>query len=1541
MAQRFAALNSQQRVRLLRRLVEAGRIADIPAVVPPREERGPVRLSPAQQDLWVFESLYPGSAALNLCCAYHFDHLVDPAELVAALTTLQQHHDILRMRICGPAGDPRADFPPADSFELERLDLRERGESLDAALAAFSRRSFDLGREHPIRGQLITVDDQRSTLVLALHHIATDWWSFDVLHTEFTEAYRAIRDGARDSHQRPDIQYADFACWQRELEEAGVFDSRLSFWRDYLTDPPAPLTVGGAEPTGAGAADTFGIEQVPFHLDTRAEQQVRAFAREHGATVYGVLMTAFAVLAHRLSGQSDLLLGTPSANRSAKGLERLIGYVMNAVPTRWRIGAGDSFTDLLGRFTAGFPMVLANADVPVGRMVSVVDPQRVPGRSPLFRWVFMHLPRQASVRALRQIADPRRVHTGGEHDVVGIMRDTEDGIAGSLEIRTDVYRPEMVRQWADSFVTLLGALLAAPDAPVADVAWLDAAAHHQLATAGTGRPGTTAPASLADLVARYAADTPDAPAVDSDDLVVSYAQLDARVGRLAGHLMAAGAGPGQVVALALGRSAATVTAMLAVARAGAAWLPVDPDHPAERIGYLLADARPVLLVTDAATADRLPESAAPRLLLDELDLSTGPSGAVPVGDPRRAGYLLYTSGSTGRPKGTVVTHTGIAALADAFVHRLALEPDSRVLHAGSPGFDITVAELCMAFGCGGTLVIGPAGPLVGADLAAVLRDQRITATLLPPGILDTVTPGRYPALRTVCVGADVCPPALRDAWARDGRRFHNVYGPTECTVAVTISDPLEEGPEALPIGRPVTDSRVHVLDARLRPVPVGVLGELYVAGPGLARGYLGRPGLTAARFVADPYGAPGTRLYRTGDLVRWRPDGQLDFAGRADDQVKVRGVRIEPGEIEAVLTRHDSVRAAAVLVREDTPGDRRLVAYVVGTDGDPDPDTLRAHAASILPAQLVPAAFVTLAALPTTPHGKLDRAALPAPVARPRPVTRAPVGAAETLLCRLFGEVLAVPQVGASDAFFELGGDSIMAIQLASRAREAGLEITPAEVLTARTPAALASLSRPTRPRTGTGDSADGPLPLTPMMHWWAERHDELDTFTMSALLPVPAGTGSTRIATALRGLITRHGALRMRLTREAAGGWQLAVHPDGVPPALRREPAAGWSLAEVRAAASGAAAGARLDPQTGQMLTAVWYDAGPALPGRLLLTAHHLAVDAVSWHIIQRDLAELLDPAGRTGSRAASCSLRGWTQELTRQAGPAASQLDRWTGTLAGTDSRLAPGRPGTGRRNTVTMTLPAEHTEALLRQIPAAFRCGPAEVLLTGLLAAALRWRGHGDALLVDLEGHGRGGGWGLDVSDTVGWFTVQYPVRLGTEAAGVQFWADTDAVGRALKQVKEQLRTVPDAGLGYGLLRYLNPDTAPELAVLAGPDLRFNYLGRFVATGEGDVELIGAPAADDVAPDHLVELDAVNEVHADGPRLVASWSYATDAFTETEIRQLAGFWFEALIRIARDATGTGGATRSDFPLVELSQAQIELLEGQLADLAGDEAP
>ncbi|MFJ8475255.1 amino acid adenylation domain-containing protein [Kitasatospora sp. NPDC094011] len=1133
-------------------------------------------------------------------------------------------------------------------------------------------------------------------------------------------------------------------------------------------------------------------------------------------------------------------------------------------------------------------------------------------------------------------------------------RESVDPAAGFFELGGD--RPAAVRLSARvraelGFRVPLPLLLDAPT-PAALATRLAAPA---VAPAVDPRP------TLGALVDAQVARTPGAPALYAGDAVLTYAELDARANRLARVLAARGLGTEDVVALALPKSPEAVAAILAVAKTGAAWLPADPAYPADRLRHLLTDSRAALVLTTADTAGRLPDTGAPRLLLDspghlaELAERTGtPFTAAERVRPLTAdhtAYVIYTSGSTGLPKGVAVTHSGLPSMIGTQVAATGVGPGSRVLQAASLSFDVSVSDLAVALSTGAALVLPrEQSELVGESLAALIDRHGVTHADVATAMAATLPDVPLPTLRTLIGGGEAIPRELAARLGRD-RLMLNSYGPTETTVIVTMSEPLT-GTEQPPIGHPCQDVRIHLLDERLRPVEPGTVGELYVSGPHLARGYLGRPALTADRFVACPFGEPGDRMYRTGDLGRQRPDGQLDFLGRADDQVKIRGFRVELGEIEQTLSAHPDVRQAAVLVREDRPGERRLVGYTVG---GADPAELRAHCAERLPDHMVPV-VVVLDRMPLTPNGKVDKRALPAPVlGAAEQGGRAPAGEVEHTLARLFAEVLGLPRVGVTESFFELGGDSIVAIQLVSRARQAGLRLTPRAVFDAPSVEALAPLARPLEgpvavepPGAGLGEVAP-----TPIVHWLSEQHGAVRSFHQATLLTLPAGTSDPDLVTALQALLDHHDLLRARTSPLAERPWTLHVPAPGAVPAatvLRGVP--GPATTESLRAATGTARD-RLSPEDGRMVQAVRFGTGPELPGQLLLVIHHLVVDGVTWRIVEEDLLAALATI-RAGREPAlppvPTSFRRWAQRLTAEARTdrRAAELPLWQATLATPDPLLGarpldPTRDTYATEGTLRLVLPADTTRALLTRVTAAYHAQVNDVLLTALALALAHWRGDAPAgpdgaVLLSVEGHGREEVVeGVDLHRTAGWFTSVYPVRL---APGPLGWSEVTAagplLGRALGRVKEQLRAVPDNGIGYGLLRHLNPATTPVLAGYAEPQVEFNYLGRFQPEGvTAEDVLAGAEAmtegaAPELALGRVLGLDATTVDTPQGPLLVAQWSWAGELLTAERVRALAEAWFTALGALARHAErpDAGGHTPSDFPLVALDQAEVDRL-------------
>ena len=1098
-------------------------------------------------------------------------------------------------------------------------------------------------------------------------------------------------------------------------------------------------------------------------------------------------------------------------------------------------------------------------------------------------------------------------------------------------------------------------------------------------------------AGIPELFERQAAMTPDAVAVVSGDASMTYGELDARASGVARELLRRGAGPESVVAVALPRSPELMVALLGVLKAGAAYLPTDPDYPAERVGFMWGDARPVLLLTTARTAVDLPDSC-PRLTLEELaSADPAPGGRTPYGGPAvhadQLAYVIYTSGSTGTPKGIGVTHRDVVALAAD--RRWCGGAHERVLLHSPLAFDASVYEIWVPLLNGGRVVVDPAGDLTPGGLSGLVADHGITAVFLTTALFNLLVDEDVrclAGLREVWTGGErVSPAAFRQAVDACPRTtFVHVYGPTETTVFAVCRpmDPARPVGGDVPIGRPMDHTRTYVLDGSLRRVPPGAAGELYVAGAGVSRGYLNRSALTAERFVACPFGTAGERMYRTGDVVLSTPDGELVFQGRADAQVKVRGFRIEPGEIESVLLAHPDVAQAVVTAREDrgAGAGRQLVGYVVPAGagaGEAALDSaslvgeLRAFVAERLPEFMMPAALVVLEQLPLTPNGKLDRTALPAPEFTGM-TYRAPRSADEEILAGIFAEVLGLGRVGIDDDFFTIGGDSIRSIQVVTRARAHGVSVSSGEVFRHRTVTGLAEAAAANARDGGSPVLAEldgggvGPMPLMPVAKWIEELGPGFDRLSQAMVLELPAGIDRGGLAATVTAVLDRHDLLRARLISDG-----LLVDPPGSVDAdrlIRDVTCDGqWSGEPWRHLLVGEldAAAGRLDPAAGVVAQFVRFEP-PSGPGRLLVVLHHLVIDGVSWRILMPDFAaawkriragEAPEPAGTL------TSARRWAHALVDDAAGAArmSELPLWKSTVDGPDPLLGARRldPAVDVRSTVEkvrVLLPVPVTEALLTAVPAVFHGGVNDGLLTGLALAVGQWRRtrgvDEPSTLLTLEGHGREEDTvpGADLSRTVGWFTSVFPVRL--DLAGIDLdeaFAGGPAAGAALKAVKEQLLAVPGRGIGYGLLRYLNPETAEVLREYPMGQIGFNYLGRFSSADMPEelrglgwtqtaelaefTELAELDAGHDAAMPALSEVD-INATVTDtaaGPRLGAVFGAPTGVLSPAEVRELADLWCAALRGLARYAAepGAGGLTPSDVPLVSVGQREIEAWE------------
>ena len=1043
------------------------------------------------------------------------------------------------------------------------------------------------------------------------------------------------------------------------------------------------------------------------------------------------------------------------------------------------------------------------------------------------------------------------------------------------------------------------------------------------------------PATIPDLFAEIVARTPEAVALVCGELEWSYRELDETAERLAKLLASNGAGPGESVALLVPRSAEAIVAIMAVLKTGAAYLPIDPAHPDERIGFMLGDSAPVAVMTTAELRPRIEETGL--AIIDLLDPRNDAWPGTPVARPAPddLAYMTYTSGTTGVPKAVAVTHGNVASLVKSLHADVPSGPGHAWSQWHSLVFDVSVWEIFGALLHGSRLVVVP--ETVGSspdDLHDLLVTEKVTVLCQTPSAAGMLSPEGLEHT-TLVVAGEACSSELVDRWATAGRVMINAYGPTEATIYSAMSPPLVAGSGAVPIGSPVPQAALFVLDNMLRPVSESVVGELYIAGAGVACGYSRRAGLTASRFVACPFGAPGSRMYRTGDLVRWGADGQLQYLGRADEQVKIRGYRIELGEIQAVLADVDGVDQAVVIAREDRPGEKRLVGYITGTA---DPVAARAALARKLPAYMVPVAVVPIETVPLTVNGKLDRRALPAPEFQSGDHYRAPGNAVEEILACIYAQVLGLERVGIDESFFDLGGDSILSMQVVSRARAAGVVCRPRDVFVEQTVARLAAVARVADEESGAEDEGTGPVAATPIIRWLQSVHGPTDEFNQTVVAATPAGATYADVVVFLPALLDLHATLRLRV----GDGWSLTVPEPGSVDAADRV----WTVDAITDETL-VAARSRLDPSEGAMVSALW---APDV-GQLALVIHHLAVDGVSWRILLEDM-NIAWTQHRSGQPIAlpapGMSFARWSSLLTDYAleQEVVETADTWR-EITAAPAILPAVRPDVdtyAAAGTFSALLDVDTTRLLLADVPTAYHSGVQDILLIAFGLAVSEFLGTGGApVCIDVEGHGRNEELSstVDLSRTVGWFTAKYPVSLTLgRLSWEQVTAGEAALGTAIKEAKEQLRAAPD-GLTYGLLRYLNPNV--DLAE-ADPTIGFNYLGRLGAAAAESSDLwricpdgvaLAAAAASTPMPlMHTVEVNAGTLESGTGPRLQATWTWAPSVLNQAQARRLSRLWFEALEGICTHVkSGGGGLTPSDVT-VRLSQQQIDELQRQYAD-------
>ncbi|KAA0021587.1 non-ribosomal peptide synthase/polyketide synthase, partial [Antrihabitans cavernicola] len=1563
----------------------------------PRPQRVPLSL--AQQRMWFLNRFDPESGVNNIPAVIRLTGALQVDVLRSAIGDIVARHEILRTRYPEHDGIGFQEIVPA-ARAIPQLTVESIVEGdVAAKVAAVIGEGFDTTSEVPFRTVLLRLSEDEHVLVVVVHHIASDGYSMGPLTRDMMVAYVARADDSAPGWSPLEVQYADFALWQRdvlgsETDPESLISQQFDYWRNTLDGLPAQLDLPSDRPRPAVASNR-GAAHV-FDIEAGLAVRLNGLATANGATLFMVVHTALAALLARLSGTTDIAIGTPVAGRGEAALDNLIGMFVNSLVLRSDANPGRTFDDLLRSTRESDISAFGHADVPFERLVEVLNPERSTARHPLFQVMltFQNLgTAEFELPDLQVSAVDFAVDTAKFDLQITVAEQTDaDGSAAGMKVElayaTDLFDPATMVLFGDRLVRMLQTMVELPTSVIGDAPIIDAAERTLVVSEWNDTAhAVDTDATLVSLFDAQVAQTPDSTALEFEGASLTYAEFASRVHRVARLLIEQGVGPESLVAVAIRRSVDLLVGIYAVLEAGGAYVPVDPDHPVERIAHILDTAAATCVLTTSRDGFAV---SAPVVEIDTADLTA--FSDTPISDGERLGsvlptstaYVIFTSGSTGRPKGVAVTHGAIVNRLLWMQNEYRLTPADVVLQKTPFTFDVSVWELFWPLHTGATLVIArPDGHRDPEYLVDVIAERGVTTAHFVPSLLAVFVAfdrvAEATSLRQLFASGEALP-AQTAARVRDvlpATRLHNLYGPTEAAVDVTYHEVTAADETSVPIGVPVWNTAVLVLDSRLNPVPVGVAGELFLAGVQLARGYVGRADLTADRFVANPYGNAGDRMYRTGDLVTWTRHGELTYIGRTDFQVKLRGLRIELGEIEAALLADDHVAQSVVVVRSDSAAGEVLVGYVVPTAGSAvDVDDLKTAVTGALPEYMVPSAIVVLDSFPLNISGKLDRKALPAPVFASDKVFRTAQTSTEQAISAVFAEVLGVERVGVDDSFFALGGDSILSIQLVSRARTHGVVFSPRDVFEQKTVAGLAQVA------VAAADNAPvvleelpgggiGWSPLLPFGRLMVERGGSYSRYAQTLMLELPIGVEQDAVVQTITAVVDRHDVLRARLVDDSRGLGLDVAEPGAfdVAATLTRIEMSGdigdESVSERASAAYDTALGT-LDPEAGVMVAFVWYDFGPTQTGRLLVVAHHLVVDGVSWRILVPDFVTAWTQlaAGTAPDLVAPVtSVRRWSHALAEEAESEAriAELSVWQSILEGPDPTLGDRAFDSAVDVLATVdrldvSVPAAATAKILTDLPGRYHGGVNDGLLAALALAVAKWRRERgvfeSSTLIQLEGHGREEELvaGADLSRTVGWFTSVFPVRL--DVAGIDIddaLTGGPAAGAAVKAIKEQLLSVPDKGMGYGLLRFLNGDTASELRAHDGGQISFNYLGR-VSTSDipdtmaglgwlpsNDLEVTAQGDAD-MPANKTVDINAIVTDSEQGPSLSASFAFPTGAIAHADVARLAELWTEALVGLAAhaDTSAAGGLTPSDLPLVPLAQHEIDVWEARYPTLS-----
>ena len=1552
-----------------------------------RAENAQLPLSYAQQRLWFLDQFEPNSALYNIPLALRLVGTLNQVALEQSLHEIINRHEALRTNFVTVNEQPTQIIQKQTNWTVSVVSLKHLstlvlsevvGEASasaevteqEIATQQLARQQsiepFDLANQALVRATLLVLSETEHILLVCMHHIVSDGWSMGVFLQELAALYKAYSQAQPSPLTPLPIQYADFALWQRQWLQGGVLQSQLSYWQQQLKDAPALLSLPTDRPRPA--VQTFAGAHQEFALSQKLTQGLIQLSQKQGVTLFMTLLAAYDTLLYRYTGTEDILVGSPIANRDRSEIEGLIGFFVNTLVMRTNLAGNPSFSELLTRVREMAMEAYTYQNLPFEMLVEALQPQRDLSHTPLFQVMFalQNVPLSGVELAGLSVTPLMPESTSAKFDITLLMQNTADALVGVWEYNTDLFDAGTIERMTGHFVTLLEGIIANPEQQISQLPLLTEVEQHQLLVEWNDTQ-VDYPQDLCiyQLFEEQVQRTPDAVAVIFENQQLTYYQLNCRANQLAHYLKSLGVSADVLVGICVERSIEMVVGLLGILKASGAYVPLDPDYPQQRLSFILDDAALSVLLTQQSLLESLPEHTAQVVCLDsDRQLIEQHSRENPLtgSKPENLAYVIYTSGSTGQPKGVQVNHSSVVNFLASMSHCPGLTDSDTFCAVTTISFDIAALELYLPLIVGAkVVVIGREVARDGARLLLKLQHSSTTVMQATPATWQMLVASglstQLLGMKILC-GGEALPPQLAHQLLETGAQVWNLYGPTETTIWSSICQLRNEstqleGKSAIasgaalcaiaPIGRPIANTQFYILDSHLQPVPVGVAGELHIGGLGLAKGYLNRPQLTQEKFISNPFSTDShSRLYKTGDLARYLTDGTIEYLGRIDNQVKIRGFRIELGEIEAVLSQHEDVQASCVIAREDTPGDKRLVAYVVPHLGQtPTVSQLRSFLSNQLTTYMVPHTFVMLESLPLTPNGKVDRRALKAPDSRGELEVSfvAPRNQIEEILAQIWAEVLKVEQVGVHDNFFELGGDSILSLQIINRAKLAELQLTLKQLFAHQTIAELAIVANVASVIQIEQGLVTGTLPLTPIQHWFFEQNlQQPHHFNQSFLLSVPSDLKPELLKQVLQQLLVNHDALRLRFTQTDSTWQQIhSAVTDSVAFSYVDLSALPQNEQKTAIEASATCLQASLNLSENLVQVAFFY-LGIDRRARLLIVIHHLVVDGVSWRILLEDLQtayQQLAHGKAIALPAKTTSFKDWSNKLTKyaQSETLKSEVAYWLN-----ESRAAvppipvdyKGANTVEAASTVTVSLNEAQTRALLQDVPKAYNTQINDVLLTALALVLSRWT-NSKSVLFNLEGHGREDIIDdVDLSRTIGWFTTIFPVLLKLGA--------TENPADALKSVKEQLRAIPNKGIGNGLLRYLSQDAeiAAQLQALPQAEISFNYLGQFdqLLNTSSWMQLASESTGHSHGLQnnraHLLDINSVITEE----RLQINWTYSPNIHQHATIESLAQEFIKTLLGLIAHCSSpeSGGYTPSDFSLVKLNQPEIDQLLASL---------